>query len=60
LEKERKKGAHFEEEKAHLLGDEGTLVLKVEGALEGCRFAEEQGCIGQGQRVHCFLEKGCT
>jgi hypothetical protein len=54
LDKERKKGMHFEEEEAHkerthLLGDEGTLVLEVEGALvlevdgtfEGHRFAEE-------------------
>jgi hypothetical protein len=36
LEKERKKGTHFEKEeaykeRAHLLGDEGALVLEVEG-----------------------------
>jgi hypothetical protein len=46
--------------RVHLLGDEGTLVLEVEGALEGRRFAEEEGCIVQGQRAHCFLEKGRT
>jgi hypothetical protein len=59
LEKERK-DAHFEEqeahkERAHLLGDEGTLVLEVEGALEGRRFAEEEGCIVQGQKGALLL-----
>jgi hypothetical protein len=58
--REKVKDVHFEEEEAHLLGDEGTLVPEVEGTLEGGMFAEEEGCIVQVQRVHCFLKKGCT
>jgi hypothetical protein len=62
LEKARKKGTHFEEEeahkeRAHLLGDEGALVLEVESTLEGRRFAEEEGCIASWKKGKRSPEK---